>query len=443
MSNSPTLPPITGPLRKPTPVPGLSLESDARLQSALAASARAEASLNGLFRSIQTLGNGVGGAREANESLTHELEALRDMLGAANEQHMAFRQKIALLEQALDRARKDSEQDRAFLIEQQDKFIVVLMDDQEAELRRRESALETLRGRVAELERREPSTPPAAATLPPTRPEGSSPRLHSAPFSLPPLSDLERAEHAELARTAQKLADDRERARETVQRLQAQRDDAQSTVARISKERDEALQQVHRLKSELGGPRISTRPPSAETRRDSAPLHIPSQPDNLLTLDSLDVEAGSSRATSAAQPSIPVPSASHPGLRLNPSQPGSPGGSSSQPTVPAPSSGKPAPEINSVLNPPRSNPLAAMAPLSSRLSPAPSRLSPPPEELRRAITSPPISSPSASSSRPALKQKPDPSTRPLVGYSMSSEVETEHLGGARPSSKAPPGSDKR
>jgi hypothetical protein len=425
------------------------LESDARLQSALAASARAEASLNGLFRSIQHLGNGVGGAREANESLTHELEALRDMLGAANEQHVAFEQKIALLEHALERTRKDGDQDRAFLIEQQDKFLALLVDDQERELRRRDNDLETLRGRLAELERREPSAPPSAATLPPTRPESSSPRAHSAPFSLPTLSDMERVEHAELARTAQKLAEDRERARDAMQRLQTQRDEAQSTVARVSKERDEALQQVHRLKSELGGPRISTRPPSADPRRDSAPPHIPSRPNTLLTLDGLDIAAGS--GANPSQPSIPVPSASQPGLRANPSQPGLSG--SSQRTVPAPSSATAAPEISSVLSPPRSNPFAALTPISSRSSPAPSRLSPPPsrvspppEELRRALTSPPASSPSsssASSSRPALKQKPDPSTRPLVGYSMSSEVEPEHLGGARLSSKAPPGTEKR
>jgi hypothetical protein len=44
-----------------------------------------------------------------------------------------------------------------------------------------------------------------------------------------------------------------------------------------------------------------------------------------------------------------------------------------------------------------------------------------------------------------LKQKPDASTRPLVGYSVGTEsIETERLEGVRLSSKpAPPGSEKR
>ncbi|MEO8901731.1 MAG: hypothetical protein ABI488_08040 [Polyangiaceae bacterium] len=392
MSNSPTLPPVTALQRKPTPFPGLKVESDARLQAALAASARAEASLNGLFRSIQSLDSGVGGAKETNESLTQELEALREMLSLANEQQQAFKQKVALLEQALDRARKDGERDRAFLLEQQDSFIVTLLDDQEVVLKSRDNDLETLRVRVTELEGRATSTlvPPAAATSLPIQQDLSSPSATSAP------SDVDRAERAELLRTAQKLTEDRERARETVQRLQAQRDEAQGAVARLSKERDEALQQVHRLKAELGGPRISTRPPSAESQRDAALFRIAPPAGKLPTLD----------------------------------------------TLPPVSSSTPA--INSVLSPPPSNPNTA--PLPARLSaPLPStprsRGSAPPEELWGALTNSPVTS--TSSGLPALKQKPHPSTRPLVGYSMGNEsVETEHLEGVRLASK-PPGSDQR
>ena len=444
MSNSPTLPPITH--RKPTPLPGLTTESDARLQAALAASARAEASLNGLFRSIQNLGSGVGGAREANESLVQELEALRDMLGAANEQQMAFKQKVLLLEQALDRARKEAERDRAFLIEQQDAFLVILIDEQEAELRRRDSDLETLRGRVTELEQRVPASvsnfaavPSEAPTLPPpTSPFGDHEARRAGDVTLtsavsPPPSEIDRAERAELERTAQKLAEDRERARETVQRLQAQRDEAQSAVLRITKDRDEALQQVHRLKAELGGPRISSRPPSVESRRDSASFRAAAPAPDILTLDGLELEARFARPASSSQP---APSPLRPGLPVP---------SSEEPSVPPRSSSKPGAPISSVLNPPRSNPLAS-SPLPTRLSPPPARISPlpsartsqPPEELRRALTSPPASTPT--SSNPGLKQKPDASTRPLVGYSMGNEsVEVEHV---RLSSK-PPRDNKR
>jgi hypothetical protein len=406
MSSTPTLPPATGPQRitdrRPTPLPSLTAQSDARVQAAIAASARAEASLSGLFRAIQHLGSGVGGAREANELLTHELEALRDMLAAANEQQVAFKQKVAMLEQALDRARKDGERDRSFLTDQHDAFIIDLMDEQEGELERRDRDLEILRERLAEIERRD-----NVETLPP--PNGDlrgSARMRVA-SALDEGTALDRAERAELERTAQKLAEDRERARETVQRLQTQRDEAQSAVARVSKERDDALQQINRLKAELGGPRIplSTRPPPIESRRHEAPSLKPSgvvgRDAAELTLDHLEIDARLGRPSVSA-PQLDVPPKSSPSA-------------APRPTIPAPS-------ISS-MNPPRSNPFTA---------PLPARLSSPPEELRNALTSSPALQPLGASSRPPLKQKPDASTRPLVGYSLNDDsVEPEKLEGVR------------
>jgi hypothetical protein len=243
-------------------------------------------------------------------------------------------------------------------------------------------------------------------------------------------SELERAERAELERTAQKLAEDRERARETVSRLQAQRDEAQSSVARISKERDEALQLIHRLKAELGGPRIpmSTRPPPAETQRDSANTWALGV---ALTRGELETEA------QLIPPTAPMSSP-----HASPSSPfaaSAPPAASSSPRLPA---------ISSVLSPPRSNPNAAtlstrLSPPPARLSPLPARHSPPPEELRRALTSSPAMQSSASG-QPPLKQKPDASTRPLVGYSLDNDaIEAEHLEGARLSKASPPGTEKR
>jgi hypothetical protein len=413
MSSSPTLPPATGPVRRPTPLPSLTAQSDQRVQAAIAASARAEASLSGLFRAIQHLGSGVGGAREANELLTQELEALRDMLGAANEQQLAFKQKVVMLEQTLERTRKEAERERVFLTDQHDAFIVDLMDEQEGELARRDRDLNILRERLAEIERRNtPTVPPPAAD---TRGSG---RMKAALVEDEGAA-LDRAERAELERTAQKLAEDRERARETVQRLQAQRDDAQSAVSRISKERDEALHQIHRLKSELGGPRIplSTRPPPNESRRPDAgstrPPATSKNPGIELTLDTLDIDARLSRQPVSA-PQLLVPA------------------SGSSP-VSAPKPSIPGPPISSVMAPPRSDPLTA---------PAAPRISPPPDELRRALTSSPVLQPLGASTRPPLKQKPDASTRPLVGYSLNDEHEAEQLEGVR-LSKPPPGRDKR
>src|SRR6202000_1607589 len=158
MSSSPTLPPAPGVPRierRLTPLPSLTAQSDARVQSAIAASARAEASLSSLFRAIQSLDSGLGGAREANKLLTRELEALREMVGAANEQQLAAKQKVTLLEQALDRARKDAERERQFLTEQHDAFIVDLLDEQEGELERRDAELHTLREELASLRARQ------------------------------------------------------------------------------------------------------------------------------------------------------------------------------------------------------------------------------------------------------------------------------------------------
>lgn len=414
MSDSPTLPPAMGPKlidRRSTPLPSLTAQSDARVQAAIAASARAEASLSGLFRAIQHLGSGVGGAREANEVLTQELEALRDMLGAANEQQLAFKHKVALLEQVLDRTRKEAQRDQEFLTEQHDAFIVDLIDEQEGEIARRDSELAVLRERLAEIERRTD----VATVPPPTADTRGTLRAAAGEEG----SALARAERDELERTAQKLAEDRERARETVQRLQAQRDEAQGAVSRITKERDDALQQIHRLKSELGGPRIplSTRPPPVESRKPDAGTTKPPPPPAQdlgaeLTLDNREIDARLRR-----------PPTTSPGLGIPPA-----------PTSPPAAAKALFPPFSSIVTPPRNNPLAV--PISSKLSP-------PPEELRRALTASPTLSPAGTSSRPPLKQKPDASTRPLVGYSLGTEsVEPEQLEGVRLSSK-PPDRSKR
>jgi len=377
------------------------MESDARLHAALAASARAEASLTGLFRAIQQLGDGVGGAREANESLTLELEGLRNLLGAASERQQIFERKLAELELVLDRTRKEHARERVFLIDQQDLFLVKLLDEQELELKRRDQDLDTLRARLAELERRD------QVALAPTLVQSSAP---PAPLPVAELqqpaesarSDFELSERAQLERTAHKLAEDRERARETVARLRMQRDEAQNTVMRLSRERDEALHEIHRLRSELGGPRIplSTRPPSGETRpRASVP------------------PSSTSRGSSPIASSV--------------------GDEDTQP-------------ISSVLSPPRGDaPLSSIAsrlsPPSARIAPRPSPASQPPEELRRALTGPSSLQSSSPDSQSPLKQKPDASTRPLVGYALGTDsIKPEHLEGAgRRSANPPKGGDKR
>jgi hypothetical protein len=420
MSNSPTPPTVAGLQRIPTPLPALAAESDVRVQAALAASARAEASLTGLFRAIQQLGNGVGGAREANESLTIELEGLRDLLGVASEQQQIFERKIAELERVLDRTRKEHAVERVFLIDQQDLFLVKLLDEQELELKQRDLELAALRARLAELEPDELGAPPALAA-PPSTTETLTLIEHESAHDA--ASEEDRAERAELERTALKLAEDRERARETVARLQLQRDEAQSAVVRIGQERDQALHEIHRLKSELGGPRIplSTLPPSAEMRRDSN--RVAAQP-GLPSLAQLEVEAR------LGQPIAQV----HPvGF-----------GSLSSHLVDTGSDARSPQPISSILSPPPSS--SDPSPIPSRLSPPPLRMSPspaslPPEELRRALTGPSSVRPSTDS-RPPLSQKPAASTRTVGGYSLGTgDLEPERLEAFQRLSN-PPGSAK-
>jgi len=412
-SNAPTVPP-PGMLPSFADIP-LPTHGDTRMQLAIAAGSRAEASLSGLFRAIEHLSNGAGAAREANEQLTQELEILREMLGRANEQYLASKHKISLLELALERTRRDAERDRAFLIDQHDAFIIDLMDEHDGSLERQSAEIGMLRDRLLVIEHRNSPT-----VAPPSVQVVDREKVTEAP---PPFSSgVDRAEFAELQRTAQKLGEDRERAREAMQRLQAQRDEAQVAVDRLARERDEALEQVRQLKSELGGPRLplSTRPPSFEARRTEAkstkpPVSAARAVRPELSLDQSEMDARLSRPPAAASTppaEPPRPSASLRAASVIPSDP------------------KP-PSITSVLDPPPSKP---------RPSVPASNFSPPPEELRQALTvSPSLQPRGATSSRPPLKQKPDPSTRPLVGYSVSTDsIQPERIETLRPSARPKP-----
>jgi hypothetical protein len=133
-----------------------------------------------------------------------------------------------------------------------------------------------------------------------------------------------------------------------------------------------------------------------------------------LTLDTLEIDARLNRVPVSTPQLDAASGRSAPNAALKPTSP--------------------APPIRSSVTPPRSNPLAASVP---------PRPSPTPDERPHALSSSPALQPLGASSRPPLKQKPDASTRPLVGYSMSDEsVEAERLEGVR-LSKPPPGHDKR
>jgi regulator of replication initiation timing len=124
---------------------------------ALAGVTRTEASLGLLIRSLKHLAAGAIAAREANTELTHELDALRAHLTRSNEEEHALRFRMGQLEQLLDVIRHETTRERAFLIEQQDLFLVEIMSDHDrqiAELRRsfKEGAARSFDVRQRELE---------------------------------------------------------------------------------------------------------------------------------------------------------------------------------------------------------------------------------------------------------------------------------------------------
>jgi hypothetical protein len=316
------------PDRASMPASALS-EAEAHLELAIAASARTEAGLGVLSRAVQHLSAGMSSVREANESLTRELGVLHEQLAASHEADLVFRHRAVMLEQALAR----SERERNYLIEQQDGFIVLLLEDHEREI----AALRV-------------ETTRASA-------DGETDEVRVA-------RDALIAAEEEILR----LRMEREQLRDDLARAQVQREEAQGIVVRIASERDQALIELSRTRS---------------SERQRAPLFF--------------------------RPSEPAP---HPVARL---------------------------ELESL---PRrsSGPSADPSPTRASAEPGPGT-APSPEGLPSAGLGPSVSEsppPGPSSSKPPLKQKPDPSTRPLIGYSLAGgELLAERLEGARISSRPP------
>lgn len=321
----------------PSTTPPEHAESSAKVQAALAASIRTDASLSGLMRAIQELARGVGGAREANEQLVRELETLRELLGASNEQLLALKNRIRELEAECERQRAELGNDKAYLTEQYDAFLADLLDDHEQatdELRRERDALQK---RVADLEE---SLLARSSELP-----QSSPKASIRPAAADAAQKAKDEEIERLRQIVERLSQERERTREALQRLQAQRDEAQSQAGKAARERDEARAELERLRGEQG--RIARLP---STRPPARP-------------------AG---ASVSLQPARIVPK--QPVLELDLDSPTSPGlgGPTTLPSPPA-------------------------------------------------------------SSKPPLRMKPDPSLRPLIGYSLRDSVAPESLGARNPS----------
>jgi hypothetical protein len=199
-------------------------EDEQTVQAALLASTRAEATLSSLYRAIQQVTAGVSGAREANDQLAAELQRVREMLGASNEQRLSLKSQVALLEQQLFELRSEAIREREFLLAEQDKFITGLLEEHDQAVDR------LVREREEALARAK-----ASDTQPPIR-RSTTPGLGLSEVTAAPgrISDP----GVDPERSIERLMAERERAREVLRRLQAQRDEAQQALAKMTEERD-------------------------------------------------------------------------------------------------------------------------------------------------------------------------------------------------------------
>jgi hypothetical protein len=399
--------------------------SEARLQAALSATSRADASLSTLMRAVRDLTNGVSNAREANVALVGELGALADLLGAANERQLALKNRVLLLEQALERAEKEAASERAYILEQQDAFIAGMLDEHERVVTELRRETEAPRERLSQ---RPTAAPGSISTF-----EAATAPTHVAPpAAATPVADREESERLSLLlETARKeiegLIADRERTRETLLKLQAQRDEAQAAVVRLTRERD--LARAEGAQNRIG-----------DAVRQAIPVHTPTPTPAGRMASTLPPPDSPRMRPPSSSPQNAVPSAKPASNRKRTTDPaGAPADKSTRTTAPMPFGAQ--------------RPKAPSLELSAR-----ERIpSPPPEELRAALhppttplPPPPLLTPAPITPRglgeipvptapPVAGKKPtvESSVRPAGGYSVTNSVAPEHVNTSSVSRRPP------
>lgn len=388
---APPAPNLEDMLRHTTPAPSPSSRGDQHFRAALDAGSRAGSSLSELSKIVAELTGGIVGARQANEQLVQELSTLRALLGSANEQQLGLRHRLAQVEQQLVQAQADAERERQFLTNQHDEFIAALLEEHDATLRARDN-----RG--------------------------------GATHASPELSELaQQLAQAEAARAHAET--ECMRAREALGKAQTQRDEAQARAERRERERDELRAEASQLRARLGTHRsASTRPPPPRTSSRPPSFRPP-----------LELDAGELDST---LPPRSAPSPRAPSVRPRVTVPPVALGRALPSTIPASSSRSAAAFPSESTRPGVGGPKPSEPP-PPRFGPPPSGWTPPPPAPEASPTPRPVvisaaSSPNLPSPHPALKQKPDPTTRPLIDYSLGKDgVRSEVLEGARLSSKPP------
>ncbi len=375
--------PVTEPARSRDSDPKL---IEQRMQAALAAGTRTEASLSTLFRAVREMNDGLSGAREANELMVGELGTVRRMLRQATERNAELEAQLATMrvdhETALGlvaHLRVEAERDRAFLVEEQDRFLAALIEEHEETTTRLEARL-----RQAEAERG--GSPPAPRDTAPSR---------RAVEHTPDTESLTR-DLAEARRSIDRLVRERDRSRDVLRRLQAQRDEAQKALDMVGSRQD-AIRTAPRV-ADADPPSPAPAVDGARDARKTDPLG-PANARNLAATVATPPQGRSIFDRATAPPPAPdyhaPPADSHP---------------------------TPPPELRAAIT---------AAPISSHPTPA---------GPLAAITAPPVApraAPTATATRqPPLKQKPDPASRPIGGYSLQPEA-AETVEAPRISSKPP------
>ncbi|MGC4090371.1 MAG: hypothetical protein QM756_21330 [Polyangiaceae bacterium] len=117
-----------------------------RIEAAMAASARTEATLTDLLRTAKFLSASIHAVRDANAALVEELEVLCAVVDGDHAERNALERRIQRLERVADDTGREAAKERQFLLEEHDAFIASLVSDHERELkelRRRLASLET------------------------------------------------------------------------------------------------------------------------------------------------------------------------------------------------------------------------------------------------------------------------------------------------------------
>jgi len=116
-----------------------------RIEAAISASAKTEATLSDLLRTAKFLSASIEAARAANAGLTQELEVLCSIVNGDGAERASLERRIQRLERVADETSRDAVRDRRALLEEHDAFIASLVSDHDREL-------QALRRRLSELE---------------------------------------------------------------------------------------------------------------------------------------------------------------------------------------------------------------------------------------------------------------------------------------------------